>query len=81
MRKALQCEQGKLDLQKEFDRLSTEKEELERQLVDGKQKADQAERRALELRTAEDKKHVEEIAFIKKANQQLKVINCSSTEQ
>jgi dynein light intermediate chain len=39
-----------------------------------KVKADQAERRNSELRESEEKKHAEEIAFLKKTNSQLKVI-------
>lgn len=73
MRKALQAEQGKSDLQKDVDQLKEEKVELEHQLSELRQKAEQSERRAAELRTAEEKKHAEEIQFLKKTNQQLKV--------
>lgn len=38
-----------------------------------KVKADQAERRNAEMRESEEKKHAEEIAFLKKTNSQLKV--------
>lgn len=37
-----------------------------------KNKAEQVERRAEEVRAAEDKKHAEEVQFLKKTNQQLK---------
>lgn len=40
--------------------------------MDMKIKADQAERRNFELRAAEEKKHTEEVAFLKKTNNQLK---------
>ena len=73
MRKALQSEQGKSDLQNEVEQLKDEKGELERQLADLRQKAEQADRRAAEQRLAEEKKHLEEITFLKKTNQQLKV--------
>jgi dynein light intermediate chain, axonemal len=35
-------------------------------------KAEQSDRRNVELRTSEEKKHAEEIAFLKKTNSQLK---------
>ncbi|KAI4457789.1 axonemal inner arm dynein light chain 28 [Holotrichia oblita] len=73
MRKALQSEQGKSDLQRDVEDLRDEKSDLERQLTDLRQRAEQADRRAAELRLAEEKKHGEEIAFLKKTNQQLKV--------
>lgn len=73
MRKALQSEQGKSDLQRDVEDLRDEKADLERQLTDLRQRAEQADRRAAELRLAEEKKHGEEIAFLKKTNQQLKV--------
>lgn len=72
MRKALQSEQGKSDLQSDVDTLREEKTDLERQLNDLRQRAEQADRRATELRQAEEKKHTEEIQFLKKTNQQLK---------
>lgn len=72
MRKALQSEQGKTDLQKDVDELKEERTDLERQLADLRQRAEQADRRAAELRLAEEKKHAEEISFLKKTNQQLK---------
>lgn len=74
MRKSLHAEQGKSDLQQEVERLKEEKTNVEHQLIDLRQKAEQAERRAAELRAAEDKKHAEEIAFLKKTNAQLKVL-------
>lgn len=73
MRKSLHAEQGKSDLQQDVERLKEEKTSVEHQLLDLRQKAEQAERRAAELRAAEDKKHAEEIAFLKKTNAQLKV--------
>lgn len=66
-------DQGKSDLQHEMDKLYEEKTALEHQITDIRQKAEQAERRAAELRSAEEKKHAEEIAFLKKTNAQLKV--------
>lgn len=49
------------------------KTNLERQVAELRAKAEQVERRATELRQAEEKKHAEEIDFLKKTNQQLKV--------
>lgn len=49
-----------------------EKADLERQVADLRAKAEQVERRFNELRQAEEKKHNEEIQFLKKTNQQLK---------
>ncbi|CAK9795353.1 33 kDa inner dynein arm light chain, axonemal [Anthophora quadrimaculata] len=72
MRKALQAEQGKEDLIAAADELQLQKAELEKAVVELKQKFEQAERRAAELREAEEKKHMEEIQFLKKTNQQLK---------
>lgn len=50
------------------------KSDLEKQVGELRSKAEQVERRATELRQAEEKKHAEEIDFLKKTNQQLKVI-------
>lgn len=47
--------------------------ELERHVAELRAKAGQVERRAVELRQAEEKKHVEEIDFLKRTNQQLKL--------
>ncbi|XP_043268448.1 33 kDa inner dynein arm light chain, axonemal isoform X2 [Venturia canescens] len=72
MRKALQAEQGKEDLIATAEELKVQKIELERIVAELRQKSEQAERRAAELREAEEKKHTEEIQFLKKTNQQLK---------
>ncbi|KAG7213450.1 hypothetical protein KM043_002722 [Ampulex compressa] len=72
MRKALQAEQGKEDLIATADELRIQKTELEKTVAELKLKFDQAERRAVELREAEEKKHMEEIQFLKKTNLQLK---------
>lgn len=45
---------------------------MEEIITDMKIKAEQIERRNNELRASEEKKHAEEIAFLKKTNQQLK---------
>lgn len=68
-----QAEQGKEDLIANAEELRVQKTELERTVAELRQKSEQAERRAAELREAEEKKHMEEIQFLKKTNQQLKV--------
>ncbi|XP_076174530.1 putative inner dynein arm light chain, axonemal Dnali1 [Ptiloglossa arizonensis] len=72
MRKALQAEQGKEDLIATADELQLQKDDLEKTVAELKQKFEQAQKRAAELREAEEKKHMEEIQFLKKTNQQLK---------
>jgi len=46
---------------------------LERQLAEQRLRSEQTERRNSELRAAEEKKHADEVSFLKKTNQQLKV--------
>lgn len=53
--------------------LEAEKKRLENQISAMKIKADQTMRRNAELRASEDKKHAEEIVFLKKTSAQLKV--------
>jgi dynein light intermediate chain, axonemal len=72
MRKALQAQEGKEQLQERILQLEQEKALLEAAISDMKVKSDQAERRNAELRDSEEKKHAEEIAFLKKTNSQLK---------
>ncbi|KAL1123177.1 hypothetical protein AAG570_002264, partial [Ranatra chinensis] len=73
LRKALMSEQGKSDMEEEIQRLKTEKDEVQNELAKLKQRFDMSERRAAEMRQTEEKKHNEEISFLKKTNQQLKV--------
>jgi hypothetical protein len=54
-------------------KLCSEKSELEKQVVEMRSRADQIERRSNEQKSAEEKKHAEEIQYLKKTNQQLKV--------
>lgn len=72
MRKALQAEQGKADMEKRIADLEDEKRDLERQVNELKAKCEQIEKRAQEQRQVEEKKHNEEIQFLKRTNQQLK---------
>ena len=64
MRKALQAEQGKADMEARIKQLEAEKKDLERQVQELKR---ESERRALE-----EKKHAEEVQFLKRTNAQLK---------
>ncbi|XP_028675640.1 axonemal dynein light intermediate polypeptide 1 [Erpetoichthys calabaricus] len=72
MRKALQAEQGKSDMEKRISDLEDEKRDLERQLNEQKAKCDAIEKREAERRQVEEKKHNEELQFLKRTNQQLK---------
>ena len=53
--------------------LETEKRDLERQVNEQKAKCEATEKRESERRQVEEKKHNEEIQFLKRTNQQLKV--------
>ncbi|EAX07336.1 dynein, axonemal, light intermediate polypeptide 1, isoform CRA_c, partial [Homo sapiens] len=52
--------------------LETEKRDLERQVNEQKAKCEATEKRESERRQVEEKKHNEEIQFLKRTNQQLK---------
>ncbi|XP_030638594.1 axonemal dynein light intermediate polypeptide 1 [Chanos chanos] len=72
MRKALQAEQGKSHTEKRIADLENEKRDLERQVNEQRAKCEAIERREAERRQVEEKKHAEEIQFLKRTNQQLK---------
>ena len=72
MRKALQAEQGKSDMENRIVQLEGEKKDLERQIQDLKAKCEAIEKRESERRLLDEKKHGEEVAFLKKSTQQLK---------
>lgn len=72
LRKALQSEEGKEKLVEHVAQLEKERENMENMMSDMKLRTEQNERRNAELRAAEEKKHAEEIAFLKKTNAQLK---------
>ncbi|KAM6108447.1 LOW QUALITY PROTEIN: axonemal dynein light intermediate polypeptide 1 [Pterocles gutturalis] len=71
-RKALQAEQGKSDMEKRIAELEEEKQELQRQVSQEKARCDAIEKRENEKRQIEEKKHTEEVQFLKRTNQQLK---------
>uniref|UniRef100_A0A8C9NR57 Axonemal dynein light intermediate polypeptide 1 n=1 Tax=Serinus canaria TaxID=9135 RepID=A0A8C9NR57_SERCA len=72
VRKALKAEQGKAHLEKRIAELEEEKEELEKQVSEEKAKCEAIERQETERREIEEKKHSEEVLFLKRTNQQLK---------
>lgn len=72
MRKALQAEQGKTDMETRIKDLEEEKRQLEQTVLDLKNKCEAIEKRESERRAMEERKHAEEIAFLKKTNVQLK---------
>ena len=53
--------------------LEQDKRDLERQVNELKARCEQIEKRAAELRQVEEKKHAEELQFLKRTNAQLKV--------
>ena len=72
MRKALQAEQGKHEMLEKISSLEDEKMRLERTVADLKAKCEAIERREAERRQQDDKKHQDEIQFLKRSVQQLK---------
>ena len=72
MRKALQAEQGKTDMEKKIAELEEDKRGLEKQLNEAKVRAEAIEKRETERRVIEEKKHAEEIQFLKRQVQQYK---------
>eukprot|EP01086_Lenisia_limosa_P013778 TRINITY_DN4327_c0_g1_i1.p1 TRINITY_DN4327_c0_g1~~TRINITY_DN4327_c0_g1_i1.p1 ORF type:complete len:226 (-),score=59.60 TRINITY_DN4327_c0_g1_i1:30-707(-) len=72
MRKALLEEHGKADLQARLETVEAERRDLERQVGDLRAKVEAIERREAERRALDDKRHSEEVAFLKRTNVQLK---------
>jgi dynein axonemal light intermediate chain 1 len=72
MRKALESEQGKTGLEETIERLEIEKSELTREVRDLKSKCEFIEKRENERRAHDEKKHNDEVVFLKRQNQQLK---------
>nr|XP_057909136.1 axonemal dynein light intermediate polypeptide 1 [Doryrhamphus excisus] len=73
MRKALQAEQGKVDMQQKIQDLESEIQDLSRQLNEKKVECIATEKREEEKREAQEKKYMEQVHFLKRTNQQLKV--------
>jgi len=72
MRKALEAEQGKTDMEAKLAQTEEDKKELERQVQELKAKIEFIEKRENERRAQEEKKHADEVAFLKRTNVQLK---------
>ncbi|KAJ7411963.1 Axonemal dynein light intermediate polypeptide 1 [Pitangus sulphuratus] len=72
VRKALQAEQGKTLMEKRIAELEEERRELEKQVSEEKAKCEAIEQQEIERREIEEKKHNEEVLFLKRTNQQLK---------
>ncbi|XP_054869568.1 axonemal dynein light intermediate polypeptide 1 isoform X1 [Amphiprion ocellaris] len=81
IRKALQAEEGKADMEKRLSELQDEKEVLRKQLDEQKAKCDATEKREAEKRQVEEKKYLEDIQFLKRSNHQLKVTSYCILEQ
>ncbi|NWW88641.1 IDLC protein, partial [Rhynochetos jubatus] len=72
VRKALQAEQGKSDMEKRIAELEEEKRELERQVSEQKATCEAIKKCEHERQRTEEKKLLEEVQFLKQTNQQLK---------
>eukprot|EP00055_Hartaetosiga_balthica_P000197 m.135943 g.135943 ORF g.135943 m.135943 type:complete len:261 (-) comp10317_c0_seq1:226-1008(-) len=72
MRKALQAEAGKADLEDHVSQLEQEKKGLEDDVQKLKAKCEEIERREAERRQTEQRKHEDELAVLKRTNQQLR---------
>jgi len=62
----------KINLFSQIADLEEDKGDLEKQVADLKARCEQIEKREAERRSVEEKKHAEEIQFLKRTNQQLK---------
>lgn len=71
MRKALHAEQNKVDMQATIRALEREKEELEAQVASLNSKCESIERREAERRAADERKHIEDVNFLRKTHQTL----------
>ncbi|CAK9222290.1 unnamed protein product [Sphagnum troendelagicum] len=72
LRKALQTEYGKAQMELRMQQLETESKDLDRQVAEWKNKCEVNEKREAERKIYEDKKHAEEIAYFNRSNKQLK---------
>jgi len=72
MRKALQAEQGKSDMESTIKSLESGKSQLEQQVQELQAKCEAIEKRESERRALEEKKHADELAFLKRTSGQLK---------
>jgi dynein light intermediate chain, axonemal len=54
-------------------KLESDKRDLEQQVNEQKSRCDQIEKKAMEQKAVQEKQHQEEVQFLKRTNQQLKV--------
>ena len=71
------CNHGYTNFYRQISELEQDKRDLERNVNELKAKCEQIEKRAAELRQVEEKKHAEELQFLKRTNAQLKVTCCT----
>eukprot|EP00891_Asterochloris_glomerata_P007070 jgi/Astpho2/7070/fgenesh1_pg.00107_%23_89_t len=72
MRKALQTEAGKSDMEQRINTLEAEAKDLERQVTEWRLKCEAIEKRESERREVDAKKHREEVTFLENHAKQLK---------
>ena len=72
MRKALMAEQRKTEMESQAKLLEQEKKELERQIEELDSRCETIQRREQERTALDEKKHGEEVEFLRKTNDQLK---------
>merc|ERR1711934_92792 len=72
MRKALTAEQHKAEMEAKIKHLESDKKDLEGQVKELQERCESIEKREQERRAADEKKHAEEVDFLKKTNDQLK---------
>lgn len=72
MRKALMAEQKKAEMEARAKQLEQEKKELAHQIEDLETRCEAIQRREQERSALDEKKHTEEVEFLRKTNDQLK---------
>lgn len=72
MRKALMAEQKKTEMEARAKLLGQEKKELERQIEELDGRCEAIQRREQERSALDEKKHSEEVDYLRKTNDQLK---------
>ncbi|BBN16237.1 dynein axonemal light intermediate chain 1 [Marchantia polymorpha subsp. ruderalis] len=72
LRKALQAEVGKANMEVRIQQLEAEAKELDRQVAEWKNKCEVNEKKEIDRKAYEEKKHAEEIAYFTRSNKQLK---------
>ena len=72
MRKALQADQGRNELEAKISNLESENVDLQKQIAELKNKCEQVEKREAERRDADSKKHKEDMAYYENHVKQLK---------